>query len=228
MTNLPRAHCVTPVVAFRLHVAEPAHVSMPPVMVGIQRAAAPRRPPHVASATGFFSIGATPATRYAVGFDRLLRHFWRARSIVGPIPLRRVHFLDDLILVAACLDGVGVAWRDLADQHERALVRHACSRQGPSDAVVQVRRALYDLRGHTGSPLAIDSPLAGYTGRSPAATVAGGLAHRRAPREHDGASFPSCRIRRRLRTVTIPGRPQVARADGSTGEEPPFLRLALT
>ena len=94
----------------------------------------------------YFAQAGEIATRYGVRFERLLDHLdvLRLRHRQQSIPV--VRYLDDLIQAVACLDGVDMAWRDLGERHERALIRACRHWLDATDAIVFVRRLLAGLR----------------------------------------------------------------------------------
>ena len=61
-----------------------------------------------------------------------------------------IRYVEDLIHAVACLDGIDLAWRDLAEQHERALMRSCQDRMEEADEVVLVRRFFASLRREPG------------------------------------------------------------------------------
>ena len=96
----------------------------------------------------YFALGAENAVRYGVNYDRILHHLWGARhgNGSGHVPIRAIAHLDDLIQAAACIDHVSIAWTDLFDVGEPALVRVCQRRLESADAVVFVRRMLSELK----------------------------------------------------------------------------------
>jgi hypothetical protein len=96
----------------------------------------------------YFAQAGEIAMRYGVRFERVLDHLdiLRLQHPQQSIPV--VRYFDDLIHAVACLDGVDLAWRDLGEQHERALVRACRHWLEATDAIVFVRRLLAGLRGN--------------------------------------------------------------------------------
>jgi hypothetical protein len=94
----------------------------------------------------YFGQAGEIALRYGVAFDRVLDHLrlLQAEHPHNAIPV--VRYLEDLIHAVACVDGVDLAWRDLAERHERALIRACRHWLEVTDAIVFVRRLLAGLR----------------------------------------------------------------------------------
>lgn len=116
----------------------------------------------------YFASAAETAVRYGVTFDRVVAHLWRARSLNRQFSLRMVAHLEDLVHAVACVDDVGLAWAELADRYERALIRRCRHGVAEIDATIAVRRMLADLRRRNSSPQALRFPtLHGYAGMQP-------------------------------------------------------------
>jgi hypothetical protein len=84
--------------------------------------------------------------RYGVRFERLLGHL---EDLCAEQPHRAtagIGHIDDLVHAVACIDGDDLAWRDLVEQHERALVRACRQWLDATDAIVFVRRLVAQLR----------------------------------------------------------------------------------
>jgi hypothetical protein len=94
----------------------------------------------------YFAQASEIAMRYGVRFERLLDHLDELRGVHSQHSIPVVRYLDDLIHAVACVDGVDLAWRDLADRHERALIRACRHWLEATDAIVFVRRLLAGLR----------------------------------------------------------------------------------
>lgn len=94
----------------------------------------------------YFGQAGEIALRYGVPFDRVLDHLHllQAEHPHNAIPV--VRYLEDLIHAVACVDGLDLAWRDLAERHERALIRACRHWLEATDAIVFVRRLLAGLR----------------------------------------------------------------------------------
>jgi hypothetical protein len=94
----------------------------------------------------YFAQAGDIAMRYGVRFERVLDHLDDLRAVHPQHSIPVVRNLDDLIHAVACVDGVDLAWRDLADRHERALIRACRHWLEATDAIVFVRRLLAGLR----------------------------------------------------------------------------------
>jgi hypothetical protein len=94
----------------------------------------------------YFAQAGEIAMRYGVRFERLLDHLDDLRGVHSQHSIPVVRYLDDLIHAVACVDDVDLAWRDLADRHERALIRACRHWLEATDAIVFVRRLLAGLR----------------------------------------------------------------------------------
>ncbi|MHC4220520.1 MAG: hypothetical protein ACYSU7_18940 [Planctomycetota bacterium] len=95
----------------------------------------------------YFAQAGEIAMRYGVRFERVLDHLVVVRPGHFQHAIPVVRYLDDLIHAVACLDGVDLAWRDLSERHERALIRACRHWLDATDAIVFVRRLLAGLRG---------------------------------------------------------------------------------
>ena len=94
----------------------------------------------------YFAHAGDYAVRYGVGFDQVLAHVYAARTGRRRRALPRVRYIDDLVHAVACVDDVDLAWWDLTEQHERALMRVCRQWLEPTDAIVFVRRLFTALR----------------------------------------------------------------------------------
>lgn len=94
----------------------------------------------------YFAQAADAASRYGVIYERILIHLWRARRRMARLPLRAIAHVEDLVQAIACVDDVALAWSDLIQQNELALVRVCQRRLGDADAIVCVRRLFAELR----------------------------------------------------------------------------------
>ena len=94
----------------------------------------------------YFADARRSVARYGVSFERVLVHLWEARRLRRRVLIGSIVYVDDLVHAVACVDEVALAWADLAQRYEGALI-HACRRslEAP-DAVIFVRRLLGDLR----------------------------------------------------------------------------------
>lgn len=96
----------------------------------------------------YFAQAAELAMRYSVAIERLLEHIAHARTRHSRLDLNAVRYVEDLVHAVACIDNVEVAWRDLVDQHERALIRACRQWLDDTDAIVFVRRLLARVRAN--------------------------------------------------------------------------------
>ncbi|MHC5008032.1 MAG: hypothetical protein ACYTGF_11805 [Planctomycetota bacterium] len=94
----------------------------------------------------YFAQAGEIAMRYGVRFERVLDHLGELRGVQPQHSIPVVRYLDDLIHAVACVDGVDLAWRDLTDRHERALIRACRHWLDATDAIVFVRKLLAGLR----------------------------------------------------------------------------------
>lgn len=94
----------------------------------------------------YFAEARCSAARYGLSFDRLLVHLWEARRLRRRVRIGSIVYVDDLVHAVACVNEVALAWADLAQRYEAALI-HACRRSlEEPDAVIVVRRLFGDLR----------------------------------------------------------------------------------
>ena len=98
----------------------------------------------------YFAHAGDNALRYGVGFDEVLAHLYATRASRRRRPLPRVRYIDDLVHAVACVADVDLAWWDLTEQHERALMRVCRQWLEPTDAIVFVRRLMTTLRRDDG------------------------------------------------------------------------------
>ncbi len=94
----------------------------------------------------YFAQAGETATRYGVRFERVLDHLDDLGDVHPQHALPVVRYLDDLIHAVACVEGVDLAWRDLTERHERALIRACRHWLEATDAIVFVRKLLAGLR----------------------------------------------------------------------------------
>lgn len=119
----------------------------------------------------FFAQAGESANRYHIGFERVLEHLWQARSFNRRLLLRSVTCVDDLVHAAACIDEIGLAWSDLSERYERALIRRCRGSQDEIQATIFVRRLFADLRRRTHSAATAYTPsLRCYGGMRPLRT----------------------------------------------------------
>ncbi len=94
----------------------------------------------------YFAEARCSASRYGLSFERLLVHLWEARRLRRRVLIGSIVYVDDLVHAVACVDEVALAWADLAERYEAALI-HACRRSlEEPDAVIFVRHLFGDLR----------------------------------------------------------------------------------
>lgn len=119
--------------------------------------------------TAFFAHAGELAHRYHITFERLIAHLWRARHAHRRLTLRSVTHVDDLVHAIACIDEVGMAWSDLGERYERALIRRCRGGQDEIEATILVRRLFSQLRCRTqnDSIAPLLPSLRGYAGTRP-------------------------------------------------------------
>ena len=98
------------------------------------------------------------AARYGVSFNDLMRHLWVARRTNTRLLARCVVYVDDLVHAIACARNVPLAWSDLADRYERALIRRCRPGHDEISATIVVRRLFADLRRRNLKPPDIKRP----------------------------------------------------------------------
>ncbi len=98
----------------------------------------------------FFAHGSWLASRYGVGPDAVLR-LVDGSNLSGTMPssLRHARGIEDLIVLAACLEGHCQAWIDAGELIEPALARAASMRLEHRDAIVHARRFWCEVRAET-------------------------------------------------------------------------------
>lgn len=94
----------------------------------------------------YFAQAGEIAIRYGVLFDRIVDHVRGAEALQPRRMPYSIRYVEDLVHAAACVGGQDLAWRDLIEQHERALVRSCAEDYDPTQAIVLVRRFLAGLR----------------------------------------------------------------------------------
>ena len=89
--------------------------------------------PHRSAVTklrfAFFALASDAAVRYGVRFERVLHHLWEGRRFNRRFLVRSIMHMDELVHAVACVDNIGLAWADLAENYERALVRRCRGEQ---------------------------------------------------------------------------------------------------
>ena len=115
----------------------------------------------------YFANASETASRYAIDFDRVVAHLWRARGHYQRLVVRSVVHLDDLVHAIACIDQIDLAWSDLSERYERALRRCCLVRLSETDSLLLVRRLLRSMRYATRTHDAFAPNLEHYTGIRP-------------------------------------------------------------
>ncbi len=116
----------------------------------------------------YFAHAAESAARYGVTFERLLLHLWQARQVNRRLLMRSVVYIDDLVHAVACVDQVGLAWADLVERYERALIRRCRGTQDEIEATLFVRRLFADLKRRNEQPCSPALPsFRNYIGNRP-------------------------------------------------------------
>ncbi len=113
----------------------------------------------------YFAHAGELAMRYGVTFDRVAQHVHRGWKREPALIAKGIRYAQDLVHAVACVDNVGLAWSDVADHHERMLIRACRDRLDETDAILVVRRMFVELRrASTGEPHARGMSLRGYLG----------------------------------------------------------------
>lgn len=94
----------------------------------------------------YFSQAGDSAARYGISFERIVQHLWDARHSNRRFTIGDVGHMDDLLHAVACVDDIPLAWVDLSERYERALVRKCRGSFDEVQSTVFVRRVLADLR----------------------------------------------------------------------------------
>jgi len=94
----------------------------------------------------YFAQAGDTVARYGVGFDDVLAHLRATRANHMHATLPVVRHIDDLVHAVACVGAVDLAWWDLTEQYERALVRACRQWLEATEAIVFVRRLFCALR----------------------------------------------------------------------------------
>lgn len=113
----------------------------------------------------YFAHAGELAMRYGVTFDRVAQHVHSGWSREPALIIKGIRYTQDLVHAVACVDNVGLAWSDVADHHERMLIRACRDRLDETDAILMVRRLFVELRRT--STVGSDAPgmsLRGYIG----------------------------------------------------------------
>ncbi len=113
----------------------------------------------------YFAHAGELAMRYGVTFDRVAQHVHRGWNREQALIVKGIRYAQDLVHAVAYVDNVGLAWSDVADHHERMLIRACRDRLDETDAILVVRRLFVELRHtSTGEPHARGMSLRGYLG----------------------------------------------------------------
>ncbi len=94
----------------------------------------------------YFAQAGDTASRYGIGFDDVLRHLRATRANHTHATLPVVRHIDDLVHAVACVGAVDLAWWDLTEQFEPALIRACRQWLDATEAIVFVRRLFCALR----------------------------------------------------------------------------------
>ena len=106
----------------------------------------------------YFARAGESAVRYGIGFDRVVEHLWGARGRGLVIPVSLIVYIDDLVHAVALVDHNETAWTDLREIYERWLIRKFRNRLPYTEALLEVRGLLSELRReHTEGADGIDS-----------------------------------------------------------------------
>ena len=82
----------------------------------------------------------------ASSFDRVVEHLWAARGRGLVIPVSLIVYIDDLVHTVALVDHNQTAWADMKEVYERWLIRKLRSRLPYTEALLEVRGLLSELR----------------------------------------------------------------------------------
>ena len=94
----------------------------------------------------YFAHAGELALRYGVTFDRVAQHVRRGWNSEPALSIKGVRYVEDLVHAVACVEGVGLAWSDLVDYHERTLTRVCRERLDETNAILVVRRLFVQLQ----------------------------------------------------------------------------------
>ena len=113
----------------------------------------------------YFAHAGETAMRYGVTFDRVAKHVHWGWNREPVSIVKGIRYAQDLVHAVACIDNVSLAWSDIADHHERMLIRACRDRLDETDAILVVRRLFVKLRRtSTGDPEVRGMSLRGYLG----------------------------------------------------------------
>lgn len=114
-----------------------------------------RRTDESALRRAYFAQAGDIATRYGVCFDDVIAHMRTARAHHPHCALPFVRHIDDLVHAVACVGDIDLAWWDLTEQYERALIRACRQWLDATEAIVFVRRLFSALRRDEGDVLSM-------------------------------------------------------------------------
>ncbi|MEE8154829.1 MAG: hypothetical protein V3T53_07680 [Phycisphaerales bacterium] len=139
----------------------------------------------------YFAHAGELAMRYGVTFDRVAQHVHRGWTREPALTVKSIRYAEDLVHAVACVDNVGLAWSDVADHHERMLIRACRDRLDETDAILVVRRLFVHLRRtSTDGPETRGMSLRGYLGTC---SLRGWLCRCLAEAMNDAVAAPSNR-----------------------------------
>lgn len=93
----------------------------------------------------YFAQAGAAVARYNIMFEQIVKHvqpMWKE----APKYIKDIRYADDLVQAVACVNGSGVAWADLIEQHERMLIRASRDRFEEVDSIILVRKMFVDLK----------------------------------------------------------------------------------
>lgn len=95
----------------------------------------------------YFAQAGEAALRYDVTLDRLVKHLRALRRREPGRPrIRRVRYVEDLVLAVGCLDGHPRAWADLPTIYETSIAGLVSLHEETIPALLGVRRLFASLR----------------------------------------------------------------------------------
>ncbi len=109
----------------------------------------------------YFAQAGETASRYGVSFDDVMSHLRATRANHTHTALPVVRHIEDLVHAVACVGTIDLAWWDLSEQYERALVRACRQWLEATEAIVFVRRLFCGLRRDDDGEI---QPLRGFDG----------------------------------------------------------------
>ena len=161
----------------------------------------------------YFAHAGELAMRYGVTFDRVAQHVHRGWNREPALIVKGIRYAQDLVHTVACVDGVGLAWSDIVDHHERMLTRACRDRLDETDAILVVRRLFVELRRtSTGEPEARGTSLREYLG---ACSLRGWLCRCLADAMNDAVADPPNRLVKPMRFCDHKSPPQTSHPRGT-------------